>query len=50
VTQIDATQCSTSLAPDVYFVLACADDLMKRIEGDESNNCRASNMTTLISP
>jgi subtilase family serine protease len=32
----------TSTVPGTYFVLACADDLKTVVEGNETNNCRAS--------
>jgi subtilase family serine protease len=35
-------------APGVYFLLACADDQVRRLESDESNNCRASATTIQI--
>ncbi|BCS35897.1 hypothetical protein TBR22_A51320 [Luteitalea sp. TBR-22] len=36
--------------PGTYFVLACADDVKKVSEQDESNNCTASGGTVVVNP
>jgi subtilase family serine protease len=36
-------------APAAYYVLACADDLLKVKESDEGNNCRASATRVVVS-
>jgi parallel beta-helix repeat protein len=41
---------STKTVPGTYFVLACADDKRRVTESNESNNCRASSVTVLITP
>jgi subtilase family serine protease len=38
----------TSTPVGVYLLLACADDLARRLESDETNNCRASTATIQI--
>jgi subtilase family serine protease len=34
--------------PGVYYLLVCADDLVRRVELDETNNCRAALTTITI--
>jgi CARDB len=38
----------SSIAPGTYFLLACADDKNVVVEGDETNNCRASSTTVVV--
>jgi subtilase family serine protease len=45
-----AVKISTKIVPGTYFVLACADDKRRVTESNESNNCRASSVTVVISP
>ena len=40
----------SATASGTYFVVACADDLAKVAESDETNNCLASGSTVTISP
>jgi subtilase family serine protease len=40
----------TATALGTYYLLACADDLVKVAELDETNNCLASSWTIAINP
>jgi hypothetical protein len=40
----------TTTAPTAYYLVACADDLKKVAEGDETNNCRASTTRVTVTP
>jgi subtilisin family serine protease len=37
-------------APDIYFLLACADNANTIVETDETNNCKASSATMTVIP
>jgi subtilase family serine protease len=39
-----------SIPPGVYYLLACADDLNKNVESDETNNCRPADTTVTVGP
>jgi hypothetical protein len=40
----------SNMALGIYFLLACADDTLLVIEGDEGNNCLASTTQITINP
>jgi hypothetical protein len=39
-----------TVPPATYVVLACADDLRRAAESDETNNCGASETTVVVGP